>query len=184
MRQASIAKRPWGVSAAVAIAGLCMATAAQARCMNAQNTSIPHSTLPTTVVVNADGTVLARATGLMWARCLVGQSLVDGVCSGAPAFMLWEEALAAARSSRVAGHGDWRLPNAKELLSIIDDRCAAPSLNAELFPISVEFAVWTSTPFGWDSGQFAGAWTMTSNGSNHRVSWVYVSSALLVRDAR
>lgn len=60
---------------------------------------------------NGDGTVTDHATGLMWSQ--------DDSGSG----MTWEEALAwaqAANSQGYLGYDDWRLPNAKELHSIVD----------------------------------------------------------------
>ena len=57
---------------------------------------------------NADGTITDRATGLMWTR--------DDSAKG----MTWQQALAHAASSKLAGHADWRLPSAKELQSIVD----------------------------------------------------------------
>ncbi len=57
---------------------------------------------------NGDGTVTDAATGLMW----------QGTDSGHG--MQWEEALAYAESLTFAGYDDWRLPNAKELQSIVD----------------------------------------------------------------
>jgi len=59
-------------------------------------------------VDNRDGTISDLATGLMWARA-------DG---GKP--MNWEQALAYGEDLVLAGHDDWRLPNAKELQSLVD----------------------------------------------------------------
>jgi len=60
---------------------------------------------------NADGTVSDRATGLMWSKA-------DG---RAP--MNWQQALAWVQqlnATNYLGHADWRLPNAKELQSLLD----------------------------------------------------------------
>ncbi len=57
---------------------------------------------------NGDGTLTDRATGLMWQKADSGKGLN------------WEQALAYAAGLKLAGHGDWRLPNAKELQSIVD----------------------------------------------------------------
>jgi hypothetical protein len=60
---------------------------------------------------NGDGTITDAATGLMWAQDDSGTS------------MNWEEALAYAAERNAANHlgyNDWRLPNAKELQSIVD----------------------------------------------------------------
>jgi hypothetical protein len=59
-------------------------------------------------VDNGDGTVTDEATGLMWQQADSGSG------------MQWEEALAYAEGLSLAGHDDWRLPNAKELQSIVD----------------------------------------------------------------
>ena len=60
---------------------------------------------------NANGTVSDRATGLMWSKA-------DGGTG-----MNWQQALAWVRqldATNYLGHNDWRLPNAKELQSIVD----------------------------------------------------------------
>jgi hypothetical protein len=57
------------------------------------------------------GTVTDRATGLTWSKADSGKG------------MNWEEALAwvqARNAEKYLGHADWRLPNAKELQSIVD----------------------------------------------------------------
>lgn len=60
------------------------------------------------LVDNGDGTITDRATGLVWQQA----------DSGRP--MNWRDALAYAGGLRLAGRDDWRLPNAKELQSIVD----------------------------------------------------------------
>jgi len=57
---------------------------------------------------NGDGTITDLATGLMW------QQADDGNAYD------WEAALDYAENLELAGHEDWRLPNAKELQSIVD----------------------------------------------------------------
>ncbi|WP_147819928.1 DUF1566 domain-containing protein [Salidesulfovibrio onnuriiensis] len=57
---------------------------------------------------NGDGTVTDRATGLMWTKADNGRPVS------------WEKALEYAGKSRMGGHDDWRLPNIKELQSIVD----------------------------------------------------------------
>ena len=93
-------------------------------------------------VDNRDGTVTDRATGLMW------QQADDGVTRN------WEEALAYAETATVAGHGDWRLPTAKELQSIVDYTRAPDAVDPEsvgpaidpIFDVSeTESWFWTGT---------------------------------------
>jgi hypothetical protein len=60
---------------------------------------------------NSDGTITDSATGLMWAQNDSGNG------------MNWEDALAYAQTKNdenYLGYSDWRLPNAKELQSLVD----------------------------------------------------------------
>jgi hypothetical protein len=57
---------------------------------------------------NGDGTITDEATGLTWMKADSGKGLN------------WPSALEYAENLEMAGHDDWRLPNAKELQSIID----------------------------------------------------------------
>ena len=59
-------------------------------------------------VDNGDGTVTDQASGLMWQQDDSGYG------------MFWEDALEYAEDLTHAGYEDWRLPNAKELQSILD----------------------------------------------------------------
>lgn len=61
---------------------------------------------------NSDGTISDDATNLMWMQDDNGAFELQG--------MTWEEALVWANESNYAGYDDWRLPNAKELQSIVD----------------------------------------------------------------
>lgn len=66
---------------------------------------------------NGDDTISDLATGLTWMAS----------DSGAP--MSWEEALAWAENLEYGGYDDWRLPNAKELQSLVDySRAPDPTL--------------------------------------------------------
>ncbi|MBM4050040.1 MAG: DUF1566 domain-containing protein, partial [Planctomycetes bacterium] len=61
---------------------------------------------------NGDGTITDNATGLMWSQADSGGSGLN-----------WEQALAwvqTKNSENYLGHNDWRLPDAKELQSIVD----------------------------------------------------------------
>ena len=66
---------------------------------------------------NGDGTITDRATGLVWAQVDSGHLKAGKNGDGK---LNWEEALKWAEELQYAGHSDWRLPNAKELQSIID----------------------------------------------------------------
>lgn len=63
------------------------------------------------LVNNSDGTITDEATGLMWSQTDSGKG------------MDWEAALAYAQTQNAAnylGYNDWRLPNVKELQSVVD----------------------------------------------------------------
>lgn len=68
-------------------------------------------------VDNRDGTVTDRATGLMWMQ---GDSGLLKAGHSGDGRMDWAEALAWAAGLSHAGYRDWRLPNAKELQSLVD----------------------------------------------------------------
>lgn len=75
-------------------------------------------------VDNGDGTVTDQATGLMWMQTDSGEG------------MDWEEALEYAEDMKLAGHDDWRLPNSKELQSIVDyTRCPDTTGSAAIDPV-------------------------------------------------
>ena len=59
-------------------------------------------------VDNGDGTIIDSSTGLMWMQADNGTGVI------------WEDALSFAENLDFAGRDDWRLPNAKELQSIVD----------------------------------------------------------------
>ncbi|WP_437926068.1 DUF1566 domain-containing protein [Sorangium sp. So ce291] len=81
----------------------------------------------------AENWVLDRTTGLVWQRQAV---------TGLP----WSEALSHCEDLDLAGHRDWRLPSAKELLSLLDDRRRFPVIDQEVFPDETDSELWSSTP--------------------------------------
>lgn len=73
---------------------------------------------------NGDGTITDNATGLMWLQDDNGEGL------------LWQNALAYAESYEFAGYSDWRLPDSKELQSIVDyTRSPATTNSAAIDPL-------------------------------------------------
>ncbi len=95
--------------------------------------------------INGNGTVTDKQTGLIWARCPEGQS--GSSCeSGSATGYNWQSALDHADSSGLAGENDWRLPNIKELGSIIERACYLPAINLHVFPNVSASLFWTSSP--------------------------------------
>lgn len=109
------------------------------------NPNMSPSTPDSDFVDNGDGTVTHRKTGLMWSQCLLGQSGNDCSADGPTAYN-WQQALEAAAASTLAGYNDWRLPNIKELASILELACYAPTINLAFFPNDPGSYVWSSSP--------------------------------------
>jgi len=66
---------------------------------------------------NGDETITDAATGLTWMKDDSGKFGVGDFGTGQ---VTWEQALAWAEGLTFAGRSDWRLPNAKELQSLVD----------------------------------------------------------------
>ncbi|WP_017445841.1 DUF1566 domain-containing protein [Gayadomonas joobiniege] len=104
-----------------------------------------------------NGTVTDSRTGLMWSVCSYGESWDQdsASCLESPMLLNWQNSLKAAEGLTFAGYDDWRLPNIKELMSIIERSCAQPAVNISLFPSTKNDVYWTSTPVFGDSGSSA-----------------------------
>jgi hypothetical protein len=86
---------------------------------------------------NGDSTITDSASRLMWMRCSEGQ-LKDDSCSGDATLNTWQAALNIPADLNMsgghAGFTDWRLPNIKELTSLVEEACYSPAVNTERFP--------------------------------------------------
>lgn len=113
----------------------------QADCNNAILRTTPNQAF----TINNNGTVTHNTTGLMWTRCLLGQTGSD--CSGGAAKTYGlQAALQTADIYSFAGYSDWRLPNKKELVSIVERACFNPAINATVFSNAPASRVWSSSP--------------------------------------
>ena len=117
-------------------------------------------------VDNDDGTITDNATNLMWSQDDSGTGLN------------WEEALAYVETQNDAnylGYSDWRLPNTKELQSILDySRSPDTTSSAAIDP------VFNATPITNEAGEtdYAFYWSSTThaNWTDHPGLWgAYVS---------
>ncbi len=95
------------------------------------------STTPTTAfTINADSTVSDNFTGLMWKPCVLGLSGNDCGTGTAQSYT-WQTALQAVAAVNIdpaETFSDWRLPNTKEITSIVEMQCHSPASNQTLFP--------------------------------------------------
>lgn len=107
-------------------------------------------------IENGDGTVTDTVTKLTWKRCSEGLS--GELCEkGEPLVYTWQEAIKVAAESRFNGKNDWRLPDIKELNSIIERQCTMPAINEIVFPATPTMSFWSSTPY---AGNPAFAWNV------------------------
>ena len=108
---------------------------------------------------NGNGTITDSGTGLMWMQADSGTGMV------------WEDALGYCENLEYAGDSDWRLPNAKELQSIVDyGRSPATTNSAAIDPVFSTSAMtdeggkpnypfyWTSTTHANERGGGNGAY--------------------------
>jgi hypothetical protein len=102
------------------------------------------------VTAETSGVLVDSKTGLMWMRCSLGYAWQDGSCTreaSKPAEFTWAEALqAAAAAKSFAGYNDWRMPNRKELASIVEGACFDPAINLTFFPATEAKGYWSSSP--------------------------------------
>ncbi|MUU78225.1 Lcl C-terminal domain-containing protein [Winogradskyella endarachnes] len=101
---------------------------------------------------NNDGTITDNATGLMWMKNDNGEGVI------------WKDALSYAESSEYAGYNDWRLPNAKELQSIVDYTRSPQSTNSPAID-----ALFNATQIISETGQDDYPWYWS--GTTHQ-TWV------------
>jgi hypothetical protein len=86
---------------------------------------------------NNDGTVTDNVTTLMW------QKQDDGTTR------TWESAITYCENLNLpsGGYSDWRLPNIKELKSIVDNTTSNPAIDTGKFPATVSSMYWSATTY-------------------------------------
>jgi hypothetical protein len=141
----------------------------QTTCWNSSGTVIPcagtghdgdtHTGAALAYVDNGDGTITDANTGLTWEK----QSNGDGsVHDAANLFVTWDQAFSHAatlNSASFAGHTDWRVPNVKELVSIVNYENftppVSPAFNTNCTPpCTVLTCSCTLANFYWSSSSF------------------------------
>ncbi len=113
------------------------------------------------LVGKTDGTVIDSKTKLMWKRCPEGYSYVsaENICSNPRTIeYTWANALALPASVNSSGfptgtglpnYKNWRLPNIKELQSIVEEKCFNPAINHNAFSVTSDgnaMSLWSNSP--------------------------------------
>jgi len=121
---------------------------AQHRC----DYSIPGY-VPNRFEIQQNGSVFDTVTGLEWQRCSLGESWSEELqqCLGYPQQANWRDTLFSVvlfnqEQLALGRDNNWRLPNIKELTSIVSMHCATPSIDTEIFPDAAS-SYWSSTPY-------------------------------------
>jgi hypothetical protein len=83
---------------------------------------------------NGNGTITDNVTGLMWKKCSEPDTTTG--CSGAHNTYTWANAIAQCEGLTYpsGSYSDWRLPNVKELFSILREEGPVPFINLTYFP--------------------------------------------------
>ena len=107
--------------------------------------------------LSAPGLALNKLSGLVWNRCVYGQTwdITKSTCIGSPVKLTWQEAL------QVAYDNNKRLPDIKELNTILDLQCIIPPINLDIFPNTPGSKVnglWSSTPYITNDTDKTNAW--------------------------
>ena len=83
---------------------------------------------------DTNDTAYHKKTGLTWKRCAEGQSWNGSTCTGIASTYSWSAALQLEPDMvTFVGFSDWRLPNLKELGSIVERRHRRPVINWDGF---------------------------------------------------
>lgn len=104
----------------------------------------PTVTKPVYKVFNPVGissVTLDSVSGLMW----ITNPRTDAAMGG---FFTWTAAVAACEAKDYAGYSDWRLPNVRELMSIVDySKDPGPAINTAAFPGTRNSMYWSATTY-------------------------------------
>lgn len=121
---------------------ICVGTVKAGTCQNNLLPSNPDAIY----TIQTNGTVTDGRTGLMWKACSEGQIWSSSTCAGSASRFTWAQAMAKAKATSFAGYSDWRVPNIKELQTLVEECRVNPSINETVFPSTVWSAFWSSSP--------------------------------------
>ncbi len=90
--------------------------------------------------------------GVIWRRCVEGQTWAAGQCVGPALRFTHEQALQRAMDQSAATGLAWRVPNAKELAGIATLGTQQPAIDTAIFPNTRHEGHWSSTPHVFSGG--------------------------------
>ena len=119
---------------------------------------------------NGNGTVTDNVTTLMW------QKQDSGLTYN------WDAALTYCNTLSLGGYavGSWRLPNVKELRSLVNNTFVSPALDLNYFPLTQSYYYWSSTTYAPNTTY---AWYVSFYDGSV-INYYYVSNKFYVRCVR
>lgn len=124
-------------------------------CRDSINRSTPDGRF---AIQGAGAFVVDRVTEKAWMRCPLGytfsdsgtrEEYADDRCIEEPvSAFTWQEALLAAADYNQGRETEFRIPNIKELSSLVESSCGWPAINSYVFPDTQSAGFWSSTPNG------------------------------------
>jgi len=110
------------------------------------NPNIPLTKPDSRYTYNSAGDeVTDSVTNLTWKRCVEGLNWSGTTCTGTASSFKWEAALAQAASVAQTTGVAWRMPNLKELQSLVETACDGQAINQTAFPATPDW-VWSASP--------------------------------------
>lgn len=124
---------------------------------------------------NGDNTITDNGTGLMWVK--------DTVVAGISGTYDWANAISTCDTLSYASHNDWRLPNFRELESLVDYAFTevSASANAHSGFNLINGRVWTSTSQIPISSNHAMAITFYSNTGGYNYYWLWGKTDVIIK---
>jgi hypothetical protein len=143
-------------------AALRVGTSVSIRAVRGGISSLPSSNI-NRYSFSLDGSMVTdTVTGLIWKRCTEGQVWDGSTCAGTASNFTLDQAFAIA-----GGQNGWRVPNIKELSTIVDLTRSSPSINISAFPnVNTQYGYLSTTPLIYNPTWF---WHIefTNGGNGH-----------------
>ena len=127
-----------------------------------------HALAAKTYSDNGDGTVTDPTTGLIWMRCAMGQALDNFGCGGTANSYTFDQANALTGTTAFADHNDWRVPNIRELQTIVDRSVSTPSINSVTTTSTVATTTTTTQAAIIHTLTLPIGWNLLGNGWNRK----------------